>query len=404
MESIEKKDKVQKEALFSWIKANKIGTCEIVTGLGKTFIAFHALYTMPKNKKLHLFLAETKEREKDMLEQIQKYNKIFGRDVLRDYNLKFYCYQTARNWKNKEFGLVIGDEIHDSLTLQNGKFYLRNKYDALIGLSATIEVNTRYELSNGKFITKGEMLNRIAPICFKYNTEDSIKNKTSRKLNIYIIETKLEDKLKTVKSGNKKKIFYQTERKAYDYWNKTFSKSLYLPEETQEQKDKKDRIIGGAAKRRSDILYQLIDKIKVTKDLLHQINGKTIIFGNHIDTLLKITPNVVSSRNSDAKNLKIRDNFNKGYLNVIGSFKKLKQGANLDGLDNCIIISYYGVEKDMVQRVGRLRDNGKIGNVFILLTPNTQEEIWFSKMSTSLNEYNMIYCKNIQECLKYLKN
>ena len=53
-----KKNKIQLEALSNWVNNNKIGTCEIITGLGKTFIFLHALYTMPLNKEItHLFLA-----------------------------------------------------------------------------------------------------------------------------------------------------------------------------------------------------------------------------------------------------------------------------------------------------------------------------------------------------------
>lgn len=43
-----------------------------------------------------------------------------------------------------------------------------------------------------------------------------------------------------------------------------------------------------------------------------------------------------------------------------------------------IIVLYIhnGVEKDIIQRVGRLRQNGdKVGNVFIILTTGTQESM-----------------------------
>ena len=97
--------------------------------------------------------------------------------------------------------------------------------------------------------------------------------------------------------------------------------------------------------------------------------------------------------------------FEKNKVNVIGSFKKLKQGANLDGLDNCIIMSYYSTEKDIVQRMGRLRDNGKIGNIFILLTIATQEETWFNKMFENLDNIEMVYCPDVKCALKqYEKN
>jgi len=102
------KDKVQREAVEKWINSNKKGTVEIITGLGKSFISLHALYTMPKNA-IHLFLAETVERERDLMKDILKYNEIFNRNVLEDYDLRFYCYQTSYKWKHQKFGLVIAD-------------------------------------------------------------------------------------------------------------------------------------------------------------------------------------------------------------------------------------------------------------------------------------------------------
>ena len=398
MTSIEKKDKVQREALAKWLEAKKIGTCEIITGLGKTFIGLHALYTMPKNGDVHLFLAETVDRERDLNEQIVLYNKIFNRNVYQDYNLKFYCYQTAYRWNDYDFGLVIADEIHDSLSPEYAKFYQNNSYKALIGLSATITRSTKYEMPDGSILTKGKLLDEIAPICFRYGMKEAKKDNTSRELEIYVIHTQLENEKKTVKGGTKAKPFMQTETAAYDYWDKAHKRSFYIQDDNM-----RSIKIGQTAKRRSEILYNSRSKIAVTRQLVNNLEGKTIVFANTLDSLLQVTPNVVSSRNSEAENERIRRAFEANKIRTIGSFKKLKQGANLSGLDNCIIMSYYGISKDLIQRIGRLRDNGEVGRVFILLTPETQEEIWFSKMLEGLSNFKIIHCPSVEQCLKQIK-
>ena len=107
----ELKNKVQQDALKAWINNGKKGTAELATGTGKTILALHALYSMDKNDSIHLFLAETTERKKDLLSDIKLYNKLFNVDVVNDYNIKFYCYQTVYKWKDKQFGLVIADEF-----------------------------------------------------------------------------------------------------------------------------------------------------------------------------------------------------------------------------------------------------------------------------------------------------
>lgn len=389
MESIEKKDKVQRKALKAWIKSNKKGSCEIITGLGKTFISLHALYTMPKKDgKINLFLAETVERKKDLIADIQKYNKIFNRNVLNDYILKFSCYQSAYKWKNKKFGLVICDEIQDQLTPSYFKFHLYNKYDAIIGLSATIDKSRKYVI-NDNIYTKIDLLNKIAPICFKYNINKAREEKTTRKLRIVVINNELDSKTKNIPAGSKTKKFFQTEKEAYNYWDKRHKKAWFI--ENMERQQLEIRI---TSQKRSNLLFNLPSKIETTKKLINSLNKKTILFGNSLDALLKITPNIINSRNSDEKNNLIRQKFDSNKIKVIGSFKKLKQGANLKSLDNCVIMSFYSSEKDYIQRIGRLRDNGQEGTVFIILTKNTQEEIWFSKMlgnnSIFLEWYNNI--------------
>lgn len=399
MENNIKKDKIQREAYNAWLLNNKKGTCEIITGLGKTFIALHALCSMPINdNKIHLFLAESKERKKDLLEDIKNYKIIFNIDILKLYNLKFYCYQTTYKWKNKEFGLVIADEIHDAMSPAYSKFFINNKYDAIIGLSATINRTTLYNLEDKK-INKGIILDSIAPVCYRYSIQDGQKDNTVRRLNIYIIQNKLDNVKKYIESGNIKKRFYQTELGAYTYWDKEHKKSWFI-----QDPELKEIKINITSKKRTNILYNLESKIDIVKKLLLYLNSKTIIFSNSLDSLEKVTDNIVSSRNSDTQNNIIRNKFDNDEINVIGSFKKLKQGANLKNLDNCIIMSYYGIDKDMIQRIGRLRDNNTVGNVFIIVTLNTQEEVWLNKIFDNITSLNLIYCPDVNYCINKILN
>ena len=394
------RDKIQKEALAVWLDKGKVGTCEMITGLGKTFVGLHALHSMPKDDKIHLFLAETTSREKDLIENVEKYDKIFNTNTFKTYKVEFYCYQTVYKWKGKAFGLVIADEIHDGLSPEYSKFFFNNKYDALIGLTATVTRDTIYEDSlTGVKYTKGKLLDAIAPVVYQYNMDQGQKDGTARKLDINVIHHRLDEHNKTVKAGSKAKPFMQTEASAYTYWDNQFKRSLYIDDE--EVKSFKLRT---TSHKRSRILYDAQSKIPIVKKILDTLNGKTIVFGNSVDSLLKVTPDVVSSRNTDKVNDDIRDRFDKGKINVIGSFKKLKQGANLDGLQNCVIMSYYSTEKDIIQRLGRLRKDGeKIGKVFIILTTGTKEEDWFSKMFENMDSFNMKHYLSIDDYLKKVK-
>lgn len=348
-----------------------------------------ALHMMPKKGK-HLFLAETRSRKKDLFAEIEKFDKIFGYSTLKDYDLEFNCYQTAYKWKDREFGLVIADEIHDSLTPAYSKFYFNNKYEAIIGLSATINTSTEYD-----GFTKGELLRKVAPVCFSYGLNEAQADEVSRELTIFVVRHELDAKVKDIQAGNKKKRFFQTERASYDYWDKQLKKSWYIKDA-----EKKKALLNIAMSKRNKLIYNSKAKVQLAVNLLTHIKGKTVVFGNSLDALYKVTPNTVSSRFNEDKNEAIRERFEKGKINVIGSFKKLKQGANLNDVDNCVMLSYYSTQVDLIQRIGRLRQNGKRGYVFIFVAENTQEQVWVNKMLSQLDNIKQVYCPDLTFCLK----
>ena len=46
---MDKRQKIQEEALAAWLNANQRGTLELITGLGKTKIALDAIKLLPIN-------------------------------------------------------------------------------------------------------------------------------------------------------------------------------------------------------------------------------------------------------------------------------------------------------------------------------------------------------------------
>lgn len=391
-------DKIQREAVQAWIDSGKYASIVMATGTGKTFVFLHALHSMKKNDDVHVFIAEVVDREKDLDNDIIKYDKLFGTNTYKDYDLKFSTYQSMYKVKDYKFGLVCCDEAHFHLSPEYYKFHINNEYKALLCITATTESHIEYEI-DGKIINKGQLLDKIAPICFTYTIAQAKKDGIGRLLNIYVIETELDSVNKTIKAGNAKKPFYQTEKAAYEYWDKEHKRSWFI-----EDKELKEFKIRTTATKRSQILYNLPSKITNTKILLNNINGKSIIFGNSLDSLIQVTPNVISSRNSDDKNNLVRKAFENDEINDIGSFKKLLQGINLPRLDNCILMSYYTSEGQAVQRLGRLRKNGdKVGSVFIFLTKDTQEVKWYNSMIQELSEFNFIKCEGIDDCIKQYK-
>ncbi len=391
----ELKNFVQRSAVDAWIKADKKGTFELSTGTGKTIAALHCLSTMPRGDgKVHLFLAETNSRESDLNKDLKLYNDLFGIDLKSVYNIVFRCYQGVYDLSGYEFGLVIADEFHNGLTPVYSKFFYNNKYDALVGLSATIDRNTQYETLLGT-ITKGDMLDELAPVCYKYTINQSLSDGIGRHLNVYIIQQELNSVDKTEKAGNPKKPFYQTERQKYDYLDKRYKKTFFS------LAPNKEILTQAAYKWRSDMVYNLSSRVKSASMLVNSIPGKTIVFSNSLDAVLQVTPHVVSSKNKDDENDDIRRKFEQGSIKTIGSFKKLRQGANLPGLDNVVLMSYYGQETHIIQQVGRLRKNGdKDGSVFIFVAKDTFEEPVLTKILNYIPYKKLKVFNNVEDAIR----
>lgn len=395
MKGNELKSFVQRSAVKEWIKVNKKGTFELSTGTGKTIAALHCLSTMPRNDgKVHLFLAETNSRETDLNKDIELYEKLFGLRIREHYNLIFKCYQGVYELKDYEFGLVIADEFHNALTPVYSKFFYNNTYDAIVGLSATIDRKTSYELPN-KIITKGDMLDELAPVCYRYSIDQSLSDGIGREINIYIIEQELNTIDKTEKSGSPKKPFYQTERAKYDYLDKRYKKTFFMLDEN------KDILMRAAYKWRSDMIYNLKSRVDQAKTIVNMIPGKTIVFSNSLEAVLQVTPNVVSSRNSDDDNERIRLHFEQDKIKTIGSFKKLRQGANLSKLDNIVLMSYFGQETHIVQQAGRLRKyDDTEGNIIIFVAKDTFEDAVLAKILQYIPYKSLKIFKNAEEAIK----
>ena len=393
------KEKIQKEAANIWVENNYKGTFEFATGVGKTFAALHCILKIPKNSTI-LFLFEISNRENTIKNDIKKFDKIYSTELKKDYNLIFACYQSAYKWKNKSFDLVIADEVHDSLTLKYFKFYENNSYNKIIGLSATIDKKAKIDEDNDSEVTKGDLLNSIAPIIKTISQSNAIELGLIASYEILIYYHNLDKTNKNMIGGTKKNPFKTTEVAMYEYYDKLFKKALFMPENKH-----KKFAIRNASSKRAKILYEAPSKFPIVRKIIDNLNTfKFIIFGNSLNALRSISKYVVDSRNTEDQNNKIIEDFQKGKINEIASFKMLKQGANLKNANITILHSYYSVSKDYIQRVGRILrlDENTYNAVIIIATVGTQEIVWLNKMTQDI-EAPILGFHKLEDLIKHLK-
>ena len=228
---------MQEAALREWLQHDKKGTLEIITGLGKTFIALKAILTMPEQCNI-LILAETQLRENTINEDADKFEKLYNIHPFTNKNVVFMCYQSAYKYSLEDVfnndlpTLVICDEIHEMLTpvyFRFAKYNLINKDLAILGLSATIDRKTKYYYEDGTEYKKPDLLNQFAPVCYTYGVNQGQEDQTARQLKIYIINHKLNEFNRNIEAGATGNKFMTTEKKNYDYLDQQFRKSLFIP-------------------------------------------------------------------------------------------------------------------------------------------------------------------------------
>ncbi len=356
-----KKEQIQDSAYQAWLQNNRIGTAELATGMGKTFLFFKCLQTMPKGSNV-LFLAETVVRENTVLKDAKEYKKFYKVDPLKNYNFKFATYQGAYKhtlWDyfpnaNQNNTLVVMDEIHDLLSTARFQFISRsmlmsNAPFSLIpklGLSATIDKKTKYQIDNQE-ITKFDLLNTFCPVIYTYSLQDSIDNKTTRDIKFFILSHQIDGINRNIQTGAKGKMFWTSEKEKLAYLDRSVRDAMFA--KYPSEKAKKDRILQ-VASTRARFLYSLPSKIKACKELISGLNGKTLIFGQDSKTLLELCPTAIVADNPNR--IQDLEDFRTGKTTLTAANKIIKQGENISYLDNLILLAYYSKNKDFVQMVG----------------------------------------------------
>lgn len=386
-----RRDAIQNQAVDAWFYANKKGTIELHTGLGKNFCVFKILQQSPQITNV-LFLSETSVREQNVRADFNAFLQFHKFDV-SNLNWVFACYQGAYKHTlldyipiaTTENTLIVCDEIHDMLTDKYIGFFADQPgildYP-IVGLTATVDTTRKY-LIRGVETTKRELLDQFVPSIYKYGLTDSIQNGTSRtNLRFFIVEHPLDNNVKSIEVKTAKYHFFTTEFESYTrHHNPAVSKALF---------SKKDFLIRKAAGARKTFLHTLPSKRTAINKIIPLLRGKTLIFGKNNPELLKLCPNAIVTNNSQWE--KDLDDFIAGRTRISASNLLLKQGANIPELDNIILHSYYSSETDFIQMVGRLRQSNRPGNVIIFKTINTQEEVWLKKLLTNLGEIQFISC------------
>lgn len=347
------RNEIQNKAVQELKKNNYNGTVVLPTGLGKTFVLFKAIQVMYDEDKLKdndelIFCAERIKREETLETNANLYKELFGFDIYNTFKIRFLVYNTARTISDNEFKFVLFDEIHDGLSPENHKFLENNTIKHIIGLTATPKGYIKYS----KY-TKNYFYKKYCPIIYELSLNDASKVGLMREIIYYKFLSDLSIKrIFKIKYGDKQ--FYTSEAEAYHYWTTRINK---IQEEEERTGSNMYKAKQGLYLKRKQILYRLPSKAMIfNKYMRERLTGKTLIFANSLELLAKCQiEHILSGRNKKSVNQNYIDMFNNNEIDLIGSYKIIEQGENLDRFDNMVILSYDSKIDQFIQRIGRAR-------------------------------------------------
>lgn len=374
-------------------------TLMLCPGTGKTFASFKILYRMLElglieKGALVIYNAEVRSREKVLFNEdtenpgeIHKFKAIYGKDILSDFDFRFYCYQSKPHTIHNNFkdaGLVINDEAHDMLSAARYPILTKSKcrynlcltgamsLDAhVFSVDEALKNHVQSDVDTAKnlitpLVTKGQVLSMFCPIAIKYTTSQAIEDGVIAEFRTYKIEHTLDDKRQNILIWKKNKR-YGTEQQ---FWDQKYNYAGGPNSWQNPPIANKAILLFGLP----NFLYSLPSKDIVVKAILKRLEGeKIVVFGERISTLQKILgkDNVVTPANEK----ELTDKFNSGEVKVIGSSKIIAQGSNLNGVQSIIFHSYVGKWDKVHQRRARIRWlGGEQAKLFFLVTKDTFEE------------------------------
>jgi len=243
-------------------------------------------------------------------------------------------------------------------------------------------------------------------------------------------------KVEYVKAGEKKH-FMQSENNAYEYRHNQFAKAIAQKEmidadfrngritmheamEKQKSMDYKMRMV---INDRSKLLLNSITAANVSKKILAYLEkenkGKTVVFSKRTAQSVEICGKDRCYNGSQGKKKAkaIFDSFMDGTINVLGVCDKINRGANIDGLRNAILESFFGSDTQATQRFGRLLrlDPDDVATIYVLLPyfmykhkdgsyscKETQQVTWARNMlrSTTMDSHETWDYRTVKTTLK----
>ena len=380
MISNENKTKEQKKALNLWATAGFRGSIIAGTGFGKSkcaILACEYILNSLGDAKI-IILVPTTQLQDQFADEFEKWglgNCLTSIDIV--------CYQSAYKLRDEKYDLVICDEVHLGLSVEYRKFFMYNKSDKILCMTATLPEEEEYR----------ELLAKLAPTVYTITLDECVAKNIVSPYEIYCMPVELTAQ----------------EREDYKIINNNFVRCKYALGQYDAFNQARSIMASSSASREDKSVaaqfYKAIRERKAIVDFAHNKvakfqhliqthpNKKVLVFSganDFTDQLCESVKPLAVSYHSGIKK-KTRDqslsSFKNNETNILCSTKALNQGLDIPNANLGIICGITSKSLSMIQRVGRLIrfEEGKIGKVVILYVKESQEEKWLKNSVKTLN-------------------
>lgn len=303
-----------------------------------------------------------------------------------------YIPKEFEKWKAKKYlsklQTITWASLHkikgkfDMIILDEEQFITENNATNLINNSLSGNILAMTGTST-QYVNKNLIYNSLGlKVLYKISINTAVDIGLLSNYSIKVINIKLDNINKIIKSGNKQKVFYQTEKAHYDYLNKIAQQAIH-----QKRKDTKFRIL---ARRRA--IINSISKDNVTKWLWNNLDGRKLFFCSSINQANSLTNQVYHSK-SDNKYLQ---KFIDGSINEIAMVNAGGTGFTYKEINHLVIVQSDSDKNGLtIQKICRslLTQKKYKAQIWMLCLNNTQDEIWVNSVLEKLDKTKIEHIK-----------
>lgn len=374
----ENKDRVQKESLLAWEAAGCQGCLELATGVGKTRVGLngiefirHGMLLEDKEAQILIVVPTESLRDIDWPEEAKFW------DISLE-NVRIVCYATLSKVDFSKYSFIIFDECH-RLTLPGLNKLKKLLEDSplfpYLGLTATLPRPSDF---SEDFERIALALNLFTSV-YKISTDEAVELGLIADFEIKVLLFDLDSSSLNIPGGTKLKPFKQTESGRYAYLTSSLKRATIMAKTNPAKMGFKF----AAIQKRTSFLYDLPSKRRLASLCIERLRpqGRIIVFCGTIEQAEALCGKDVFHSKSSAEAL---DRFQSKQIDLLGAVKALNEGKNLVQPDIGIIVQVDSVDRNLIQRIGRLvrvrYDNMAFkAQIIILVAKNTADEKWFNE-------------------------